>query len=46
MSGTECGTDRAGWRGKRMLSPSAKYQIRLRVVRQKVTIAEAAASIG
>ncbi|MGH3447838.1 MAG: hypothetical protein ACRDQA_28350 [Nocardioidaceae bacterium] len=36
------GTDRAGRRGKRMLSPSQKYEIWLQLVRDEVTIAEAA----
>ena len=35
--------DRAGRRGKRFLSPSQKYEIWLQLVRQEVTIAEAAA---
>jgi transposase-like protein len=37
------GTDRAGRRSKRFLSPSQKYEIWLQLVRQEVTIAEAAA---
>jgi transposase len=37
------GTDRAGRRSKRMLSPSEKYEIWLQLVRQEVTMAEAAA---
>ncbi|MGH3500236.1 MAG: hypothetical protein ACRDQA_04950, partial [Nocardioidaceae bacterium] len=37
------GTDRAGRRAKRMLSPSQKYEIWLQLVRQEVTVAEAAA---
>ncbi|MGH3501949.1 MAG: hypothetical protein ACRDQA_13855 [Nocardioidaceae bacterium] len=36
------GTDRAGRRAKRMLSPSQKYEIWLQLVRQEVTVAEAA----
>jgi transposase len=36
------GTDRAGRRSKRMLSPSEKYEIWLQLVRQEVTMAEAA----
>src|SRR5512144_2859365 len=36
------GTDRAGRRAKRFLSPSQKYEIWLQLVRQEVTIAEAA----
>lgn len=42
MSGTDRGTDRAGRRHKRMLSPSQKYEIWLQLVRQEMTIAEAA----
>lgn len=38
------GTDRAGRRSKRMLSPSQKYEIWLQLVRGEVTMAEAAAS--
>jgi transposase len=37
------GIDRAGRRGKRFLLPSQKYEIWLQLVRQEVTIAEAAA---
>jgi transposase-like protein len=37
------GTDRAGRRSKRVLSPSEKYEIWLQLVRQEVTMAEAAA---
>jgi transposase-like protein len=37
------GTGRSGRRSKRFLSPSAKYEIWLRLIRQEVTIAEAAA---
>jgi len=37
------GTDRAGRRAKRFLSPSQKYEIWLQLVRQEVTMAEAAA---
>jgi transposase-like protein len=43
MTGLDCGTDRAGRRAKRLLSPSQKYQIWLQLVRREVTIAEAAA---
>jgi transposase len=43
MSEFDRGTDRAGRRGKRFLSPSQKYEIWLQLVRQEVTIAEAAA---
>ena len=44
MSELDRGTDRAGRRGKRFLSPSQKYEIWLQLVRQEVTIAEAAAA--
>jgi len=37
------GTDRAGRRAKRLLSPSQKYEIWLQLVRQEMAIAEAAA---
>lgn len=37
------GTDRAGRRNKRMLSPSEKYEVWLQLVRQEMTMAEAAA---
>jgi transposase len=43
MSELDRGTDRAGRRSKRFLSPSQKYEIYLQLVRQEVTIAEAAA---
>jgi hypothetical protein len=43
MSELDRGTDRAGRRGKRFLSPSQKYEIYLQLVGQEVTIAEAAA---
>ena len=42
MSESGRGTDRAGGRSKRMLTPSQKYEIWLQLVRQEVTIAEAA----
>ena len=42
MSENGRGTDRVGRRAKRMLSPSQKYEIWLQLVRQEVTIAEAA----
>jgi hypothetical protein len=38
----QCGTDRAGRRSKRFLSPLQKYEIWLQLVRQEVTMAEAA----
>ena len=44
MSELDHGTDRAGRRGKRFLSPSQKYEIWLQLVRGEVTIAEAAAA--
>lgn len=37
------GSDRAGRRSKRMLSPSQKYEVWLQLVRQELTMAEAAA---
>lgn len=40
---TARGTDRAGRRGKRLLSPSEKYEIWLQLIRQELTMAEAAA---
>jgi transposase-like protein len=43
MSELDPGTDRAGRRSKRFLSPSEKYEIWLQLVRQEVTVAEAAA---
>jgi transposase len=47
MSEFDRGSDRAGRRQKRFLSPSQKYEIKyeiwLQLVRQEVTIAEAAA---
>jgi transposase len=42
MASVDRGTDRAGRRSKRFLSPSQKYEIFLQLVRQEVTIAEAA----
>lgn len=42
MSQLDSGTDRRGRRSKRFLSPSQKYEIFLQLVRQEVTIAEAA----
>lgn len=42
MSDAERGTDRAGRRAKRFLSVSQKYEIWLQLVRQEVTVAEAA----
>jgi len=43
MSELDRSTDRAGRRSKRFLSPTQKYEIWLQLVRQEVTIAEAAA---
>ena len=43
MSESDRGTERAGRRGKRFLSVAEKYEIWLQLVRQEVTIAEAAA---
>ena len=42
MTETGRGTDRAGRRSKRFLSPSQKYEIWLQLIRQEVSIAEAA----
>ena len=42
MSEQTRGTDRAGRRKKGFLSPSEKYEIWLQVIRQEVTMAEAA----
>jgi hypothetical protein len=44
MSEVDRGTDRSGRRAKRFLSVSQKYEIWLQLVRQEVTIAEAAAA--
>ena len=44
MSTTTPASDRPGRRPKRFLSPSQKYEIWLQLVRQEVTIAEAAAN--
>jgi transposase-like protein len=43
MSGADRGTDRVGRRSKRFLTPSQKYEIWLQLVRQEMTMAEAAA---
>lgn len=43
MAGTENRMDGAGRRRKRFLSPLEKYEIWLQLVRQEVTMAEAAA---
>lgn len=43
MSDTTRGIDRVGRRAKRFLTPSQKYEIWLQLVRQEVTVAEAAA---
>ena len=42
MSEQTRGTDHTGRRKKRFLSPSEKYEIWLQVIRQEVTMAEAA----
>lgn len=42
MSELDRGTDRAGRRAKRFLSPSQKYEIWLQLVRGETTISEAA----
>ncbi|ACV78915.1 hypothetical protein [Nakamurella multipartita] len=42
MTQPDRGKDRAGRRTKRFLTPSEKYEIWLQLVRQEVTIAEAA----
>ena len=42
MAENSRGTDRAGRRAKRFLSPSEKYEIWLQLVRQETTMAEAA----
>jgi transposase-like protein len=43
MTETTRGTARVGRRAKRFLTPSQKYEIWLQLVRQEVTVAEAAA---
>ena len=45
MSDTTRGTDGMGRRAKRFLTPSQKYEIWLQLVRQEVTVAEAAADL-
>lgn len=42
MTEQDRGKDRAGRRTKRFLTPTEKYEIWLQIVRQEVTIAEAA----
>ncbi len=42
MPDPERGTDRAGRRAKRFLSPSQRYEIFLQLLRQEATMAEAA----
>jgi len=42
MSDIEQSAGLRKWRGKRFLSPSQKYEIWLQLIRQEVTIAEAA----
>ena len=46
MTDPERGTDRAGRRAKRFLTPLQKYEIFLQLVRQEVTMAEAAERWG
>ncbi len=46
MSEQDHGTDRAGRRRKRFLTPQQKYEIFLQLVRQETTIAEAADQAG
>ena len=42
MPDQQRGTDRAGRRAKRFLSPSQKYEVFIQLVRQEMTMAEAA----
>ncbi len=42
MTEPDRGTDRAGRRSKRFLTPLQKYEIWLQLIRQEVTVAEAA----
>jgi hypothetical protein len=42
MSDQQRGTDRGGRRSKRFLSPTQKYEVFLQLVRQEMTMAEAA----
>ena len=44
MTDPDHGTDRVGRRAKRFLTPLQKYEIFLQLVRQEVTLAEAAES--
>lgn len=46
MPDSERGTDRAGRRAKRFLTPTQKYEVFLQLVRQEVTMAEAAERWG
>lgn len=46
MTDPDRGTDRAGRRAKRFLTPLQKYEIFLQLVRQEVTMAEAADRFG
>lgn len=43
MTVLDRGIDLAGWRAKRLLRPSHKYETWLQLVRQELTIVEAAA---
>ncbi|MGH9156787.1 MAG: hypothetical protein ACRD1K_13350 [Acidimicrobiales bacterium] len=46
MTDPDRGTDRAGRRAKRFLTPTQKYEVFLQLVRQEVTMAEAADTWG
>lgn len=46
MPDPERGTDRGGRRAKRFLTPSQKYEVFLQLVRQEMTMAEAAEHWG
>jgi transposase len=46
MTDPDSGKDRAGRRSKRFLTPIQKYEIFLQLVRQEVTMAEAADQAG
>ena len=46
MTDPDRGTDRAGRRAKRFLTPSQKYEVFLQLIRQEVTMAEAAENWG
>jgi hypothetical protein len=40
MTDPNCGTDRAGRRAKRLLTPPQKYEIFLQLVRQELMLVE------